>query len=322
MELNDSQEIDRFKQQINLTEYAACQGYVLDRKESSRNSVTMRGPNNDKIILGKDGTSGDWIYFSIRDEADHGTIIDFVQKRQRLNLGEMRKQLRTWINGATQLAPRLSPECYVKDVEPITCDLAGIRAQFAAMQPVRETHPYLEKERRIPAKMLVHPRFAGKIYRDRYGNAVFPHYDRQGLCGFELRNTHFKGFAKGGQKGLWYSTSTPEDERLVITESAIEGLSYHALYGPEKTRYFSIAGEMNAMQRQLLEAAFLKLAPNTVIVIAMNNDAGGKHLAKEIKELILATGRGDLTVMEQSPEGGDVDWNDVLKIQRSDFCCK
>jgi len=201
----------------------------------------------------------------------------------------------------------------VKDVEPITRDLAGIWAQFAVMQ-VRETHPYLEKERRIPAEVLVHPRFTGKIYRDRYGNAVFPHYDRQGLCGFELRNYHFKGFAKGGQKGLWYSTSTPEDERLVITESAIEGLSYHALYGPEGSRYFSIAGEMNTMQRQLLEAAFLKLATSTVIVIAMNNDAGGRHLSEEIKGLVLATRRGDLTVMDKYPDGDGIDWNDVIKI--------
>ena len=314
MERNDSQEIERFKQEINLTEYAACQGYVLDRRESSRNSVTMRGPNDDKIIIGKEGTSGDWIYFSIRDEADHGTIIDFVQKRQQLNLGEVRKQLRMWINGTTRLSPRLSPDRYVAQVEPITRNLAGIRAQFAAMNPIRETHPYLEKERRIPAEVLVHPRFTGKIYRDRYGNAVFPHYDRQGLCGFELRNTRFKGFAKGGKKGFWYSTSTAEDSNLVITESAIESLSYHALYGAEKTRYFSIAGEMNAMQRQLLEAAFLKLATNTVIVIAMNNDAGGWHLAEEIKELVLATGRDDLAVMEQSPEGDGVDWNDVLKM--------
>jgi hypothetical protein len=36
-------EIEDFKRRINLTEYAAAHGYVLDRKASSRNSITMRG---------------------------------------------------------------------------------------------------------------------------------------------------------------------------------------------------------------------------------------------------------------------------------------
>jgi len=88
------QEIDDFKRRINLTEYAAAQGYALDRKESSRNSVTMRGPGDDKIIIGKDANSGHWIYFSVRDDADNGTIIDFIQNRQRFDLGEVRKALR------------------------------------------------------------------------------------------------------------------------------------------------------------------------------------------------------------------------------------
>lgn len=91
-----TQEIDDFKRQINLTEYAATQGYVLDRKESSRNSVTMRGPGGDKIIIGKDANSGHWVYFSVRNDADHGTIVDFIQNRQRMALGEARKALRPW----------------------------------------------------------------------------------------------------------------------------------------------------------------------------------------------------------------------------------
>ena len=307
------QEIDDFKRRINLTEYAAVQGYVLDRKETSRNSVTMRGPGDDKIIIGRDANSGHWIYFSVRDDADNGTIIDFVQNRQRLDLGEVRKALRPWIGENPGPARRPSPEGFVGDVEPISRDLARIRAQFAAMRPVQGAHPYLEAERRIPAAVLADPRFTGKIFADRHGNAVFPHHDRDGLCGFELRNTRFKGFAKGGQKGLWYSAHTPGDRCLVITESAIEALSYHALHHPEGTRYFSIAGEMNPTQRQLLETAFLKLPPGASIRIATNHDAGGWHLAGEIKAIALATGRADLALIDSHPEREGTDWNDVLR---------
>jgi hypothetical protein len=169
------QEIDDFKQRINLTEYAAAQGYVLDRKESSRNSVTMRGPGGDKLIIGKDANSGHWIYFSVRNDADNGTIIDFVQNRLQEGLGAVRKALRPWVGSVSPHPPRRpSPEGFVGDVEPISRDLARMRAQFAAMRPVQGTHLYLEQERLIPAAVLADPRFAGRIYTDRHGNAVFP----------------------------------------------------------------------------------------------------------------------------------------------------
>ncbi len=307
------QEINDFKQQINLTEYAAAQGYVLDRSESSRNSVTMRGPGGDKIIIGRDASSGHWIYFSVRDDADNGTIIDFIQNRQRLDLGGARKALRPWVGASPHPPGKPAPERFVGDVEPISRDLARIRAQFAAMRPVQSAHPYLEQERCIPIAVLADPRFAGRIYTDRHGNAVFPHHDRDGLCGFELRNTRFKGFAKGGQKGLWYSAHDCGDQNLVITESAIESLSYHVLHRPEATRYFSIAGEMNPTQHQLLESAFRKLPPGAAIRIATNHDAGGHHLAGEIKAIALATDRVDLALIDRYPETEGADWNDVLK---------
>jgi hypothetical protein len=307
------QEIDDFKRRINLTEYAAAQGYALDRKECSRNSVTMRYPGGDKIIVGKDSNSGHWIYFSVRDDADNGTIIDFIQNRQRLDLGGVRKELRPWVRENPN-PPRRPPQAsFVGDVEPITRDLARIRAQFAAMRPVQGAHPYLERERRIPAAVLADPRFAGKVYTDQHGNAVFPHHDRDGLCGFELRNARYKGFAKGGQKGLWYSAHAPDDRILVITESAIESLSYHAIHRPEGTRYFSIAGEMNPAQRQLLQSAFLKLPPGATVRIATNHDVGGRHLAGEIKAIALATSRADLALTDSHPEREGADWNDVLR---------
>jgi hypothetical protein len=79
-------EIDRFKSEINLIEYASDKGYQIDRAESSRNSVVMRSPaTDDKIIVGR-GPNGHWKYFSVRDSSDNGTIIDFAQKRDVKNL--------------------------------------------------------------------------------------------------------------------------------------------------------------------------------------------------------------------------------------------
>ena len=48
----------------------------------------MRHPTtDDKIVIRRDD-DGHWIYFSVRDNFDHGTVIDFVQRRGSRNLGE------------------------------------------------------------------------------------------------------------------------------------------------------------------------------------------------------------------------------------------
>ena len=75
------EELEDFKTHINLTEYAAAQGYVIDRKASSRNSAVMRSAAGDKIVIAL-GEDRHWIYFSVRDDGDNGSIIDFVQKRR------------------------------------------------------------------------------------------------------------------------------------------------------------------------------------------------------------------------------------------------
>jgi hypothetical protein len=59
---NRRTELNLFKSRINLSEYASAQGYVLDRQHSSRNSVAMRGPTGDKVIIARDAKDGNWIY--------------------------------------------------------------------------------------------------------------------------------------------------------------------------------------------------------------------------------------------------------------------
>ena len=85
----------------------------------------MRGPTGDKIIIARDAKDGNWIYFSINDDKDNGTIIDFITHRRHLNLGEVRKELRPWVGLAPNPPPRPPVTAYQQDVEPIKRDLAA-----------------------------------------------------------------------------------------------------------------------------------------------------------------------------------------------------
>jgi hypothetical protein len=64
-----------------------------------------------------------------------------VQNRERLTIGELRKVLRPWIGEAAHPPRRPTRESFAPEVEPITKDLACVRAQFAAMQPVTMKRP-------------------------------------------------------------------------------------------------------------------------------------------------------------------------------------
>jgi hypothetical protein len=109
-------ELERFKTAINLTEYAAAEGYQLDRRASSRNSVVMRHPGGDKIVIAR-GEDDHWIYFSVRDDTDNGSIIDFIQHRRRCSIGEVRRKLRPWVGGSFV---RPAPGLYVPEVVAVS----------------------------------------------------------------------------------------------------------------------------------------------------------------------------------------------------------
>jgi hypothetical protein len=103
LKVSRDDELERFKSQISLAEYAQAQGYEIDHRESGRASLVMRN-GDDKIIVATDA-DGHGIYFSVRDDADNGSVIDFVQMRQGLNLGQVRKELRGWCPGSSSYSP-------------------------------------------------------------------------------------------------------------------------------------------------------------------------------------------------------------------------
>jgi len=301
-------ELESFKRNIDLRAYAAGQGYQLDTKESWRGTSVMRHPvSHDKVII-KRGMDGHYVYFSVRDDRDNGSIIDFVQNRQRLSLGATRKELRPWIGQPPVPVPAFAA------LHKTEKDRLKAESAWARMQDATMGHPYLERQRNIPPALLAEDRFAGRVRRDDKGNAVFPHFDAEGLSGYEVKNVGFTGFASGGSKALWLSRELPDDHRLVITESAIDALSHAVLFPDARARYASIGGKPNPEQPELIRAAAARMPTGSEIVAAMDNDADGAKLAEVVKRAVELTGRIDLRFTKHEPLGFK-DWNDQLRAK-------
>lgn len=295
-------ELERFKTDVVLPEFAAARGYAVDRRQSSRNSVVMRHPDGDKIIIARYEGTNHWVYFSVRDDRDNGTVVDFLQNRGGGSLGLVRQALRGWL-GSSRPVSQLP--LFVRELQPVSRDRAGVIAAWEKAE-VCTALPYLIG-RGLGADILGLPLFADRMRVDHRRNALFPHYDKEGLCGFEIKNKDFTGFAAGGVKGLWYSESKTTDNRLILTESAIDGLSFHVMLGDQFTRYMSTGGELNPQQPALLRGAMEKLHSSAVVVLAFDDDEGGEKLVKEV-EAIAPAGR---ELVRIKPDAKD--WNQALK---------
>jgi hypothetical protein len=300
-------ELESFKSDIDLRAYAAGQGYELDRKESWRGSAVMRHPRGDKIVV-KRGSDGHYVYFSVRRDDDNGSIIDFVQFRQNVSLGVVRKELRPWVGMPPVPVPAFPA------LPKTAKDRMHVEAEYRRMQDARR-HAYLENERSLPAALLESERFAGRVRSDARGNAVFPHFDADGLCGYEIKNSGFTGFAAGGSKGLWVSHGLPNDQRMVFCESAIDALSHAVLFPDDRARYASIGGKPNTQQPELIRAAVVRMPAGSEIVSAMDSDADGAKLAGIVRKAVELSGRADLRFVVQEPFGFK-DWNDQLRTKQ------
>ena len=310
--LSGAEELERFKCEIDLVEFAASQGYTLDRKASYRGEAVMMGPGGDKVSILRNNPKGYWTYLSRSDHSDNGTIINFVQNRQHCNLGEVRKILRPWIGQGADPLRRVEVQDYTPELMTPTATLNREQlTQSLAAMPVMTRSVYLEG-RNIPADLLASQRLVGKIYQDPRGNVIFPHYNLGGLCGYEKKNAGFTGFAEGGRKGLWASRVVSYDTTAVIAETAIDAISYLALHPDPHTRLFSIAGTMSDDQLELVRRATLKLPDGGLVILAVDNDAGGDTLYGVLSE-VLEQVSPKRSYQRHSPLERGQDWNEVLK---------
>lgn len=303
-------ELKRFKADINLCEFAASHGFVLDTRKSGRARAVMNHANGDKLIVSK-GRNDHWVYLNAFDDRDKGTIVDFVLYRERCSLGEVRKILRGW-SGASGIVSDLGIPSKMPNLKTPEHDALSVLARWDKATLTEGRHHYLEVERQIPVAVLSDARFKDVIRKDARGNALFGHWKDEELCGIEIKNRGFTGFAPGGIKGLWRTAPQPDDRELWICETAIDGLSVAALFGTSGRSIVSTAGHISSLQNELLVKAALSLPEGSRVILATDNDAAGIKLSQTIRERLEAA-NVTAPIHECLPPEEGLDWNDVLR---------
>lgn len=287
---------------LDLAAFAESLGYRRNPRESSNASITLRHHDGDKIVVSQGKQHP--VYFSVRDDRDHGSIIDFAQKRLGGSLGTVRKALREFAGQAPVPFPTAQEYPSRESNGP---DRKKVQAVWNAATWIAE-HPYL-RSRGIPASILNDARFLDCWRQDKRGNALFLHFDQHGPCGYEVRNAEFKAFGKRTARGIWVSRNVKTASRIVITESPIDCLSYHALHGDDHADqewplgYVALGGSLGNRQRDLLGSLFTRY-PRTCFIVATDNDLAGHRYFDQMQEF------SPTRLERHTPVSKD--WNDDL----------
>lgn len=168
---------------------------------------------------------------------------------------------------------------------------------------------YLTVIRGIPHPLVHHAINRGQIYTDSRRNIVFLCRGETGQeTGAEIRGTGkavYKGMAAGSHRGIGFFTlDHPNPSSLVVVESAIDALSYRALYPSEPAVIISTAG---VLPQCLALAKLAKALGVAEIVVAYDNDNAGDEGARKLINSLDGTG---LSCRRSSPDTKD--WSDYL----------
>lgn len=300
--VNCADELSRFKSEINLSAYLADQGYQLDKKKSCTSYAVMR-KGVEKLVVTR-APDGHYVYTDAHNDRDCGSIIDYIQNRRALNLGQVRKELRPWI-GTGRLPASI--ENYQPTIEKSPADYARIATSWSNAGEVRD-YSYLAS-RGIERETV--EAYSDRIRQSAQGTLMFQHLDPHSpVSGYEFKAQGYAGFSKGGRKGLFIArrSEARHIRRLVITETALDALSYAQLEGCKKdVAYVSTGGNFSDEQIEQLKAIVRGLGLEMVIT-AHDNDKGGHDQAEKLRERL----QNSCSIERHTPPRGN-DWNEELQ---------
>jgi hypothetical protein len=324
-------EIDRLKRDADFVRLACRRfGYFVDAQESTpRGNPTnwvLRREADDAKLLARRHQNGSWIYRALRGTAAAtddprglawSSIIDFVQVELALprgpgtrSFGLVLRELRTEVHGLPATPPPRSeaPGIPPTPSQPPRPSPTILQRWNRALEA--DTSTYLEGRGLSPA-ILSSPRFR-TTWRLHCGAVFFAHRNAAGdLTYFEIKNGCVPGPKGGVKTGYFRSNPQSGTTHLVLTESAVNALSFAQLHPKLPASFRSFGGRIGVFQLEAFIEELRRIPTSTRILIAFDNDEEGRAMDDLVRKS-LPTG----TLAETSTPPSENDWNDYLQHLR------
>jgi hypothetical protein len=299
-------EIDIFKTDISLIDFALSLGGEIKKDKSTKNSVVVDF-HNTKLVITRN-TNGHYIYFDMFNKNSNGTIIDFYKnvvdknadfKKTMINLRKFYKS--GYI--PTEKLEIFNGVDEVFDYSRITKNIE--QSDINTISIIRDISVDTIKE------------FKDIILKDNRQNNCFPNFEyyfdendrfKFNLCGFEIKNpvTRFK--LQQGSKGLW-GKKIGNSQDIYVFESAYDAMAFRELHQKEGF-YISVGGSISPKQIEYLKSV-IKSAKSNNINLCLDNDTAGNTLSDNITEQLKT-----LKINIRRHKSQSKDWNQDLKDKK------
>jgi hypothetical protein len=290
-------ELDELRSRVDCRTVLERAGWALDTRESTQHAVKFRNGPAQIVIVTHSGRG--W-FDPINDQ--RGDVLALAQRLWGGSLGHARKALRPLAG----INPTLSPSYRDRASTP-PLNAAEVWDRARRLAPGSQAWCYLTERRGLPVEVVEQAERNGLLREGIHGTVWALHRSGGGMpCGWEMRGPQYKGFARGGEKALFWLGELAKARRVAVTESAIDAMSLAVVEGwPDGTSYVSTGGGFGPRTAD----AFRCLLPERGrLVAATDRGTGGELLAERLHELAQMAGLGFGRLRPQAK-----DWNEQLQ---------
>ena len=325
-------DLEAVKKSVNLIQHVSAMGYCLNKVKSSRTWAVMEKEGDKLLIKNSPNQQGHWVYKSLVDNRDKGSIVDLM-----LNRGHSYEDIRGLRSvhldkGVLEVQKSLGGELQDLSAQK---ELAGEELKKYSYA----TSHYLEARgisKSTYASYQGHSLGAGfeeVLDGDskKSPKAVFGLYQNIGsqgngtLCStiaYQFGKTESgeaeskQYFQKGLSRGL-VVLNNPEVkvEKIIVTESPIDALSYKQIHQEkDSTMYLATCGSLTSSIKKDLGNVFEEAKANQQeVVLAFDKDKEGQKMQSAVHRIAEEKGVVTKSVF---PEIGK-DWSETLLLKNS-----
>ena len=311
-------DLEKVKREVNLIQHAASMGYILDKEKSSKTWAVMEKEGDKILIKNSPNQNGHWMYKSLVDEQEKGTIVDFMQKR-----GFSYQSI-------CGLSSRHLDDRVVKDQKTLSVEIEDVFSQRHIAQDAFDRIVEHKKGNYLACRGIdesTYGCYSGvkvgnqavfALYRDIDSNGqgticstISYQFDGKGSMSDDGFFNSTKYFQKGLPRGLsvLVESGLPV-KHIVVSESPIDALSYKQIHKhSECTMYVSTCGSLSeGVKKELLNVLSNASENGQSVTLAFDSDKAGRKMDKEVRELAHAC----LVNYRSSIPSQFKDWNEEL----------
>ena len=286
----------QFRSEISIFEFAKSNNYVQDISKGHKYPVLINKYNDDKIIIINPQSSENQGYFNPNNNLDKGTLINFIKNR----LGTDFK------NDYSLSEPANINKILYKY---LNLELPSFN-NFILSKPTFKIHSYIDfntngltdslinneylLSRDLSAELLESEPFLKKIlsiHDNGFTNTAFPYTNKEEkILAIQKKSESYDGFVAGSQKEntVWHSNMPKILEKIIITESVIDALSYHQLNPSQNSLYVATGGSIGNGQIEVIKNLkhIGNISSNFTYISAVDNDKAGDRYNIKLLECL------------------------------------